>query len=88
MAVAFTTRFIVGFVLSNLYSTSTWVICSRNVHFADTVKSACVNQPTQSEYLQLKLNKQTVLYRLKTGSHTTAGTSTHPPEILRSMVIG
>jgi hypothetical protein len=46
-------------------STSTWVICSRNIHFADTVKSVCVNQPTQSEHLQLKLNKQTVLYRLK-----------------------
>ena len=45
--------------------TSTRVICSRNIHFADTVKSVCVNQPTQSEYLQLKLNKQTVLYRLK-----------------------
>ena len=43
-------------------STSTWVICSRNIHFADTVKSVCVNQPT---HLQLKLNKQTVLYRLK-----------------------
>ena len=48
-------------------STSTWVICSRNIHFADTctVKSVCVNQPTQTEHLQLKLNKQTVLYRLK-----------------------
>jgi hypothetical protein len=51
--------------ISTSTSTSTWVICSRNIHFADTVKSVCVNQPTQSEHLQLKLNKQTVLYRLK-----------------------
>jgi hypothetical protein len=28
----------------SLISTSTWVICSRNIHFADTVKK-CVRQP-------------------------------------------